>query len=290
MAQTETDNLTDIHAHPEPLPNSHHRKIELQSHADLTYLQRNLARAAREKLDLHFPPQHSANKPAEVITLGGAPLEASSREENKDNEEDDEDPLRKNVRLLVDQFLWDTYKSATQNISVNGIDATFLPHTRMPNCSEPDPSEEVVEVKPGEELEGVHFTYGAFDSRAAKQLQNLHAELETLTAQVSKLRREAPRASADVYAAELQAALGADEENWEADRKKLDEQAHEGLEFEGLQGDWNEDVRDVYEHGINQLALLSGLVQSAERNANTTSITETVGKVQRARTVAMEFE
>lgn len=40
----------------------HYRKIELQSTADLSYLHVNTVSAAREKLDLHFPP--SANNGA----------------------------------------------------------------------------------------------------------------------------------------------------------------------------------------------------------------------------------
>lgn len=35
---------------------STHRKIELQSPADLTYLIANVTQAAREKLDKHLPP------------------------------------------------------------------------------------------------------------------------------------------------------------------------------------------------------------------------------------------
>lgn len=35
---------------------SAHRKIELQSPADLTYLIANVTKAAREKLDQHLPP------------------------------------------------------------------------------------------------------------------------------------------------------------------------------------------------------------------------------------------
>lgn len=33
-----------------------HRRIELQAPADLTYLKNNATKAARAKLDLHFPP------------------------------------------------------------------------------------------------------------------------------------------------------------------------------------------------------------------------------------------
>jgi kinetochor protein Mis14/NSL1 len=36
-------------------PNPHHRKIDLQSPQDLSYLQSNIRRAAASKLDLHFP-------------------------------------------------------------------------------------------------------------------------------------------------------------------------------------------------------------------------------------------
>ena len=34
----------------------HHRKIDLQSPQDLTYLLDNIRKAAQEKLDLHIPP------------------------------------------------------------------------------------------------------------------------------------------------------------------------------------------------------------------------------------------
>ncbi|KAK5295726.1 hypothetical protein LTR16_000709, partial [Cryomyces antarcticus] len=33
-----------------------HRKIELQSPSDLSYLVQNVSRAARQKIDLHLPP------------------------------------------------------------------------------------------------------------------------------------------------------------------------------------------------------------------------------------------
>lgn len=36
---------------------STHRKIDLQSTGDLAYLHRNMQAAARQKLDLHFPPE-----------------------------------------------------------------------------------------------------------------------------------------------------------------------------------------------------------------------------------------
>lgn len=56
---------------------SMHRKIELQSPADFTYLYANTVALSRQKLDLHLPP--SAN-------TSDAP-----------------DPMRERVRELVDQ-------------------------------------------------------------------------------------------------------------------------------------------------------------------------------------------
>ena len=35
---------------------AHHRKIDLQSPQDLTYLLSNIRNAAQQKLDLHIPP------------------------------------------------------------------------------------------------------------------------------------------------------------------------------------------------------------------------------------------
>lgn len=57
---------------------STHRKIELQSPEDLTYLIANVTRAAREKLDRHLPPDAVA---------GGK----------------GEDAMRKRVEELVDE-------------------------------------------------------------------------------------------------------------------------------------------------------------------------------------------
>lgn len=54
-----------------------HRKIELQSPADYTYLYANTVTASRQKLDLHFPPSATDNE--------------------------DPDPMRERVQELVDE-------------------------------------------------------------------------------------------------------------------------------------------------------------------------------------------
>ena len=55
-----------------------HRKVELQSPADLTYLHTNAVALSRRKLDLHLPPSATA-------------------------EDEEPDPMRKQVKELIDE-------------------------------------------------------------------------------------------------------------------------------------------------------------------------------------------
>jgi len=79
---------------------STHRRIELQSVADLIYLKNNVAHSARAKIDLHLP------------------LEAALREGNTGV-----DGMRRAVEAGVDKYIEDTFAAAKQSISVNGMDA-----------------------------------------------------------------------------------------------------------------------------------------------------------------------
>lgn len=71
-----------------------HRRIDLQSPADLAHLERAASAAAAAKLDLHLPPS----------TAGG------------------EDELRVAVESLVNEFVARTWRGARMSVSVNGID------------------------------------------------------------------------------------------------------------------------------------------------------------------------
>ncbi|KAH8423922.1 uncharacterized protein LDX57_001679 [Aspergillus melleus] len=75
-----------------------HRKIELQSPADLTYLYANTVALSRQKLDLHLPPSA--------------------------NQSDAPDPMRERVRELVDQYITKTFTTASSSISINGLDSS----------------------------------------------------------------------------------------------------------------------------------------------------------------------
>jgi kinetochor protein Mis14/NSL1 len=72
-----------------------HRKIELQSPSDLTFLTSQIRTAAREKLDLHLPPVSDSSEP---------------------------DELRRQVEDLVDAFVAQVLAGMKGNISINGMD------------------------------------------------------------------------------------------------------------------------------------------------------------------------
>ncbi|USW56141.1 hypothetical protein Slin15195_G094600 [Septoria linicola] len=92
---------------------SAHRKIELQSPADLTYLIANVTKAAQEKIDQHLPPD-------------AAP--------------EGEDAMRKRVEQLVDDYIRSTFDAAKDNITINGMDSREI-------------EEELAKAQEGEELE-----------------------------------------------------------------------------------------------------------------------------------------
>jgi kinetochor protein Mis14/NSL1 len=79
------------------LTTSEFRKVELQSPADLAYLIALTQRAARQKIDVAFPPS-------------AAPT----------NGEDD--GLRRRVEVLVADFVHNTWEGVRLNVSCNGVD------------------------------------------------------------------------------------------------------------------------------------------------------------------------
>ena len=76
---------------------SAHRRIELQSPADLHYLRSNARRAAKRIIDQSLPP-------------AAAP------------DAGEEDELRRDVEGLVDEYIKNTFASARHSISINGLE------------------------------------------------------------------------------------------------------------------------------------------------------------------------
>lgn len=76
---------------------SAHRRIELQSPADLHYLRSNARRAARRIIDQNLPPAAAPD--------GG-----------------EEDKLRRDVEAFVEEYIKNTFTSARHSISINGLE------------------------------------------------------------------------------------------------------------------------------------------------------------------------
>ena len=289
-----TMELSPSSTHPNPQPHPHHRKIELQSPLDLTYLQSNLSTSAQQKVDLHFPPtayrpQPPPAKPAEFISLDGPSKDASilsqpthtQSQPQSQQEQVEEDPFRARVRQLVDAFLSRTWQGAAHSISINGLDASTLPSTAQTAS---------LEAEANGEREGVDFKYTPYDGKLQNKVASLYGELEMLTAQVSKLRREAPKAGAEMYERRLREGIQDDGRKWNAMKEKVRKEgaAEKGIELDDVRDGWHEDVKSMYEKGMDELVKLAGLAKDEQGRGG--SLTETVGTVQRARTVAMEFE
>jgi kinetochor protein Mis14/NSL1 len=309
----------EIDTHPNPTPDLHHRKIELQSLADLTHLQTQLHAASTAKLDLHFPPSalRKAAEPATYIGLGGT-LQPQPTTTNLQNDiEPETDPMRQRVQTLVDSFLQRTWESAARSISINGLDATSLPNINtLQHPQQSSTSSLAATASPrqtqDQEIEGLHFAYTSYDARLQSHLASLYGELESLTAQVSKLRREAPSSGAQQYSKALSESLKREEEAYEeevsqlrnektvvgaggSEGKKMEKEEEDGnvLKLEPVREGYHEDLRQTYEHGLRNLSMLAGTKSktlSQAENQQGASLTETLGKVQRARTVAMEFD
>ena len=79
---------------------------------------------------------------------------------------------------------------------------------------------------------------------------------------------------------------------WEVEREEViadEEWKGLGMEVSTREGRW-EDVKGGYENAAQELGSLVGSKSHGGEVAQGGSLTETVGRVQRARTVAMEFD
>ncbi|CAO2654414.1 Nn.00g111470.m01.CDS01 [Neocucurbitaria sp. VM-36] len=158
-----------------------HRKIELQSPSDLTFLTSQIRTAARQKLDLHLPP---------VVNDGSA-------------HGDEPDELRKHVEELVDAFVANVLNAMRHNISINGIDVV------------------AAAARGGEEIEGAagvlvmddeaadsqveQEDFEAFDEKLRTKLSTTVQRRDALISKISQHRRSTPAAAALAWQKQFEA-------------------------------------------------------------------------------------
>ncbi|KAF2088666.1 hypothetical protein K490DRAFT_39348 [Saccharata proteae CBS 121410] len=225
----------------------HHRRVDIQSPSDLLYLISNVRAAARQKIDLHLPPISAA----------------TGDSNNNNNNNNAEDPLRRKVEELVEQYVVAVFREARKGISVNGMEGEGADGLGAVGLEEGGSSE---------------FEFEPFDSRLADRIRALEAAKEDLNARVADLRRDAPRKAAARY----EKALLDDAEAWE---KRLAEKRGEvvagaaesaRVDVGGMER-WDE-VRKMWERGTDGLVGLKG------------GLTETVARLERAEKVVGYLE
>ena len=262
--------MATAESHMEGPQHPHHRKIDLQSPLDLEYLRGNLEKSAQQKLDLHFPilPAQTSAAAQDSSSQKSYPAPA-------------EDPMRAAVSRLVDSFIAETFDSATHSISINGLDAISPVF-----ASALDPSRT---TQPEENIE-----YEAYDPRLTSKLSSLYADLENLTTQVAKLRRDAPSTSAQNYSDQLANVMVTDDKTAQSTAESSVQNVESGLELKHMSEEWQQDIEAMYRHGVDGLASLTGnagnTALSAGQQSTKTSLTGTVGLVERAGVVARELE
>ncbi|KAI4675798.1 uncharacterized protein J4E84_009951 [Alternaria hordeiaustralica] len=154
-----------------------HRKIELQSPSDLTFLTSQIRTAARQKLDLHLPPVPSS------ATNGDAP-----------------DELRRSVEDLVEIFVAKVLQGIRQNVSINGIDVVesgdgegmdgaVNGHGGGGGGGGGGEGESMVET----------VEYEPFDDKLRSQLSATVAKRDALIAKISQQRRTTPKVAAETW-------------------------------------------------------------------------------------------
>lgn len=211
---------------------SEHRKIELQSPADLAFLTSQLRTAARNKLDLHLPPVSDTSEP---------------------------DELRRQVEDLVDAFVAQVLSGMRNNISINGIDV--VQHSRAGADADPDGDENML-LDNGDAADAVEkHEYEAFDDKLRGKLSATVAKRDALVAKISQHRRGTPVVAARAF-----------EERFEKENEVLMGMSAvvESGEQESIAGlealERNEEVRRNWERAVEGLGRLNkGLPETRAR-------------------------
>lgn len=165
-----------------------HRKIELQSPEDLTFLINNVRRAAEEHINAAFPPVD-------------------------DTQDDGADELRVRIEKLVADYISQTFTLAAPNLSINGfdLDAKTFPAVYLDT---PSPSStRNLRKRRGDNAQPDEIVqYEAFDARKRARVEELAREEEDLMREIAALKRRVPAATAKGFAEGFWEGVRADEE------------------------------------------------------------------------------
>ncbi|KAF1931531.1 uncharacterized protein M421DRAFT_314248 [Didymella exigua CBS 183.55] len=222
---------------------SEHRKIELQSPSDLSYLTSQIRTAARQKLDLHLPAQPSDNA----------------------------DDLRAQTEVLVDAFVAQVLAGLRNNITINGLDV--VAQSRGGGFGEEDEMEGVV----AEDVQGVEEEeFEAFDEKLRVKLAKEVEKRDKLVANISKHRRETAKKSAKQFEERFQQEAHILEEQRRGEVEKAQALSEEdALDIEIAR---DEEVRKNWERAVEGLGRLNkGLPETRARLERCGDVVEYLG-------------
>lgn len=179
---------------------SAHRKVELQSPEDFTYLLNNVRRAAAESISAAFP-----------LADDGA-----------------EDALRARIEELVNDYIARTFALAAPNTSINGLpvpDALLPRETGKDHDDNNSNKNNPKRAKKGKKGKGKNSSnstsaanqedenvvYEPFDARLRDSIPDLLREEEDLLREIAALKRRVPAQAAARVGDALRAGVAADE-------------------------------------------------------------------------------
>ena len=241
------------------MSSAQHRRIDVQSPADLLHLQNALTARARSKIDLHLPPQ-AQRRPTgtEAASTSTHNTDNAANNNNTNNiTNEDDDPLRTTVSHLVQTYIRETYALALPSISINGLPA---PSTALTTREE--------------------SAFEPYNPLLAKRLQALSAAIEDETLKLAEMRRTAPKRAAEMYVARQ----GALREREEAGLRAQEEMGAKipGARVEGGQkesGEREQETAQAWEDALQGVRSLKdelpGLRAKLERAETGVGILET---------------
>lgn len=234
-----------------------HRKIELQSPADLTYLVGKVSTVAREKLDKHLPPNAAADSDAS-------------------------DPMRRKVEELVDDYVRNTFEMAKDGIAVNGMNAKemrwegweqegeWISFSRIYRRGLWSVWSGKANVRESE-LE-------PFNPKLAQKIQSLSAQIERETLYLANKRRKAPQETAQKFLESFDKQAKEGDEKLLADQEAKVKAAGETTVDVG-RVERVEEMQGTWQRGREELAgLKAGMVGTVERMERAQRAVEVVEK------------
>ncbi|KAF2240830.1 hypothetical protein BU26DRAFT_191591 [Trematosphaeria pertusa] len=213
---------------------SEHRKIELQSPGDLTYLTSQIRTVARKKIDLHLPPHPDSSEP---------------------------DDLRAQVEDLVDAFVAQVLAGLRHNISINGIDVV---KRGSEEDGDGDADGEKMDVNVENAVVQVE-DFEPFDEKLRGRLGAAVQKRDALVAKISQHRRTTPALAARRWEEQFSREMEELERGWREGQKRAVEMGEQDVL--GVQGvKRREEVERNWERAVEGLGRLQkGLPETRAR-------------------------